>query len=63
MNKQTKNKISKIIEQLEEIETEEREKRENAPDNLYYSERYEHMEEIADSLCEAIELLREIEED
>jgi hypothetical protein len=41
------------------MEMEERDKRESAPENLYYSERYEKMEEIADNISYAIENLQE----
>lgn len=62
MNQEQRDKIAKIIEQLEELESEERDKRENAPENLYYSERYEQMEETADEINDTIEQLREIAE-
>jgi hypothetical protein len=71
MNNKTRDEISGIIERLENnatvifyllefIACDERDKRENAPENLYDSERYERMEEIADSIDEAIEQLREV---
>lgn len=61
MNQKQRDQISSIIEQLEYIAGDERDKRENAPENLYDSERYERMEEIADNIDEAIELLRDVE--
>ena len=63
MNQKQRDKISKIIDELEDIASEERDKRENAPENLYDSERYTRMEEIADNIDEAIEYLREVEVD
>ena len=61
MNQKQREVISDIIAKLEDIEGEEREKRENAPEGLYDSERYERMEEIADTISEAIDLLREVD--
>ena len=61
MNQKQREVISDIIAKLEDVESEEREKRENAPENLYDSEKYERMEELADTISEAIDLLREVE--
>lgn len=53
--------VSEARGQLEEIAGEEREAVDNLPDGLRESERGERMEEIADSLVEAVSSLEELE--
>lgn len=49
--------IEDVIADLETIRDEELEKVDNAPENLRYSERYEQMQEIADSILSVIDEL------
>lgn len=60
MNKKEREELQKITDDLQCMQEVEKGKCENAPENLQYSERYEHMQEIADNLQEAIDLLTEI---
>ena len=45
--------------QLEEIQTEEEEYRDNIPENFQSGERYEHIEEICESLSDAVSSLED----
>lgn len=45
--------------QLEEIQTEEEECRDNIPENFQSGERYEHIEEICESLSDAVSSLED----
>lgn len=60
MNKKRLERLNKIIDtlenlhiELEEIQQEEQDCYDNAPENLQYSERYELMQENADSMQDA----------
>ena len=61
MNQDRRKRIQEAIEILEAVKEEEEEVRENVPENLYYSERAEQMEENVNAIEEAIGYLEEIE--
>ncbi len=66
MNKERRKALQAIIDQLEtlqsqleEIQTEEEEYRDNIPENFQSGERYEHIEEICESLSDAVSSLED----
>ena len=63
MNKKEKASLQKIRDDLQAMQEVEQDKYDNAPEGLEYSEMYERIQEIADSLQEAVDTLDGILED
>ena len=66
MNRERRKALQAIVDQLEtlqmqleEILTEEEEYRDNIPENFQSGERYEHIEEICESLSDAVSSLED----
>ena len=60
MNKKEKEALQIIRDDLQSMQEVEEFKYDNAPENLQSSEMYEHIQEGADNLQEAIDLLDQI---
>jgi len=63
MNQKERERLQIIRDELQCMQECEQDKFDNAPENLQDSERYERIQEIADSLQEAIDNLDNILED
>lgn len=66
MNRERRKALQAIIDQLEtlqiqleKIQTEEEEYRDNIPENFQSGKRYEHIEEICESLSDAVSSLED----
>lgn len=59
MNRERRKALQAIIDQLETLQTEEEEYRDNIPENFQSGERYEHIEEICESLSDAVSSLED----
>jgi len=54
MNAKQRKRLTEARDIIEEIAEDERSKRDNAPENLWDSEKYTRMEEVADLLDECV---------